>query len=211
MSDVRSRAGSHMVPRMKRVLWSSLIGVALPAFATTLIAMDVPALTKAADVVVRGTVVRVEPRWTLDGARIVTDAEILVSHVLKGNVVAKTVVAMQPGGVVGDVGQKVHGAASFTLGDEVVVFLERRGDRFSVVGMAQGRFSVDRSGPEAMVRGGEETLHLVDAKTHQPVEAPVQPMSLARLEALVRESLTAVTPEPTSPKRPLTPKPVNTP
>jgi hypothetical protein len=62
-----------------------------------------------------------------------------------------------------------------------------------------------------MVRGGEETLHLVDAKTHQPVEAPVQPMSLARLEALVRESLTAVTPEPTSPKRPLTPKPVNTP
>lgn len=196
---------------MIRWTLAGALATALPAFATTLIAMDVPALTKAADVVVRGTVVRVEARWTMDRSRIVTDNEILVAQTYKGNVVAKTVVAMQPGGVVGDLGQKVHGAATFALGDEVVVFLERRGDRFTVVGLAQGRLVVDRAGAEPVVRGGEEELFLVDAKTHQPVKAPIEPMRLARLEAVVRESLPAVAPEPTSPKGPLSPQPVKTP
>ncbi|MBL8933350.1 MAG: hypothetical protein JNM69_02280, partial [Archangium sp.] len=158
---------------MTRLLLLLSALVAFGALATTLVAMDVPALTRSSDLVVRGTVVRIESRWTLDHQRIVTDNEILVSETLKGNQVGKTVVAMQPGGVVGDVGQLVHGAATFALGDEVVVFLERRGDRAFVVGLAQGRFVVDRSGPEPMVKTGEDELFLVDAKTHQPVEAPV--------------------------------------
>lgn len=172
----------------RRLMFLSTL-VAAGALATTLVAMDVPALTRASDLVVRGTVVRVESRWTLDHQRIVTDNEILVSETLKGNQVGKTVVAMQPGGVVGDVGQLVHGVAKFSLGDEVIVFLEKRGDRAFVVGLAQGRFVVDRTGPEPMVKTGEDDLFLVDAKTHQPVEAPVQPMTLAKLTALVRESL----------------------
>jgi len=174
---------------------------ALSALATTLVAMDVPALTRAADLVVRGTVVRVEPRWTSDKRRIITDSEILVSEVLKGNVTGKTIVAMQPGGVVGDIGQLVHGAATFALGEEVVVFLERRGDRAFVVGMAQGRFVVDRAGATPMVRGGEEALFLVDAKTHAPAPSPVQPMTLEALTALVRKSLGP------SPAVPATPRP----
>ena len=174
---------------------------AFNALGTTLVAMDVPALTRASDLVVRGTVVRVEPRWTEDKRRIITDSEILISEVLKGNATGKTVVAMQPGGVLGDVGQMVHGTAKFALGDEVVVFLEKRGDRAFVVGLAQGRFLVDRSGPTAMVKGGEDELFLVDAKTHQPVEAPVQAMSLAALLSSVRQSLgpspnEAITPRP---------------
>lgn len=185
--------------------------LAASAFATTLIAMDVPALTRGSDLVVRGTVVRVEPRWTSDGRRIMTDSEILVSEVLKGNVTGKTVVVMQPGGVIGDVGQLVHGVAKFSLGDEVVVFLEKRGERATVVGLAQGRFLVDRGGPEAMVKGGEEDLFLVDAKTHQPVEAPVQPMTLAKLTALVRESLGQAPAEPVLPGRPAVAPKVKTP
>jgi len=174
---------------------------AFNALGTTLVAMDVPALTRASDLVVRGTVVRVEPRWTEDQRRIITDSEILVSEVLKGNVTGKTVVAMQPGGVLGDVGQMVHGTAKFSLGDEVVVFLEKRGDRAFVVGLAQGRFLVDRSRPTAMVKGGEDDLFLVDAKTHQPVvEAPKQPMSLASLMASVRESLGPLPAEPITPR-----------
>lgn len=174
---------------------------ALSALGTTLIAMDVPALTRASELVVRGTVVRVEPRWTEDKRRIITDSEILVSEVLKGNLTGKTVVVMQPGGVLGDVGQMVHGTAKFSLGDEVVVFLEKRGERAFVVGLAQGRFLVDRSGPTPMVKGGEDDLFLVDAKTHQPVEAPSQPMTLAGLVSSVRESLGP------SPSAPVTPRP----
>ncbi len=174
---------------------------ALSALGTTLVAMDVPALTRASDLVVRGTVVRVEPRWTEDKRRIITDSEILVSEVLKGNVTGQTVVVMQPGGAIGDVGQLVHGTAKFSLGDEVVVFLERRGDRAFVVGLAQGRFLVDRSGATPMVKGGEDDLFLIDAKTHRPVEAPAQPMTLAALLSGVRESLGP------SPSQPVTPRP----
>lgn len=166
-----------------------MLALAGGAFATTLIAMDVPALTRASDVIVRGTVVRVESRWNQDKSRIITDNEILVSEVLKGNQTGQTVVAMQPGGVVGEIGQAVHGVATFALGDEVVVFLEKRGDRAFVVGLAQGRFVVDRSGPEPMVRGGEDELFLVDAKTHQPVQSPTKPMTLAAFVSLVRQSL----------------------
>jgi hypothetical protein len=173
--------------------------IAVPAFGTTLIAMDVPALTRAADLVVLGKVVRVESRWTEDKRRIMTDSEIVVSDVLKGNITSKTVVAMQPGGVVGDVGQMVHGTATFTLGDEVVVFLEKRGDRAFVVGMAQGRFLVDRSGPTPIVKGGEDDLYLVDAVSHQPVAVPVRPMTLAALIASVRENLGPPLIEPNTP------------
>lgn len=182
--------------------WLPLGLLASSALATTLIAMDVPALTRTSDLVVRGTVVRVESRWTADGRRIMTDNEILVGEVLKGSHAGKTIVAMQPGGTVGDVGQVVHGVATFALGDEVVVFLERRGDRATVVGFAQGRFFVDRTGPEPMVRGGEEELFLVDAKTHQPVAAPTQAMSLSKLEALVRQHVGSAPEAPALPGRP---------
>lgn len=176
--------------------------LASAAMATTLLAMDVPMLTRESDLVVRGVVVRSQARWTKDQRRIMTDTEVQVSEVLKGNATEKTLVVMQPGGAVGDVGQMVHGVATFTPGDEVVLFLERRGDRTFVVGLAQGRLVVDRSGSEPMVRGGEEELMLLDAKTHQPVPSPIQPMSLSKLRDLIRTAVgtvPATTPTPTKP------------
>lgn len=190
----------------RRWLVVAVLLVAFAGSATTLIAMDVPALTRASDLVVRGTVMRVESRWTQDKSRIMTDSELVVSQVLKGNLTSNTVVVMQPGGVVGDVGQLVHGVAKFNVGDEVVVFLEKRGDRAFVVGLAQGRFLVDRSGDRPMVRGGEEELFLVDAKTHQPVASPNKPMTLEALTALIRQSLgPAQTVPPLAPGKVLVP------
>jgi hypothetical protein len=187
---------------MTRLLCGSVLVGAMLASATTLIAMDVSALTRAADVVVRGTVVRVESRWTLDHRRIMTDSEILVSETLKGDGVGKTVVVMQPGGVVGEVGQQVHGVATFSLNDEVLVFLERRGDRYFVTGLSQGRFVIDRAAPgEATARNGEADLYLVDEKTHQPVELPVKPLPLSQLSALIRATIAGpqAVPAPTRP------------
>lgn len=176
--------------------------IASAVWATTMIAMDVPTLTRASDLVVRGTVVKREARWTSDGQRIMTDTELEIAEVLKGNaVVGRSIVLMQPGGEVGDIGQRVHGVATFRVGEEVVVFLERRGEKAFVVGLAQGRLLVDRSGATPMVRGGEETLFLLDAKTHQPVPNPVQPMSLDELKRVVAQSLGPAV-EPTRPTRP---------
>ncbi len=184
---------------MTRLVFGSVLIAAALASATTLIAMDVPALTRAADVVVRGSVVRVESRWTLDRRRIMTDSEILVSETLKGDGLQKTVVVMQPGGVVGEVGQQVHGVATFAVGEEVLVFLERRGDRYFVTGLSQGRFVVDRTAAgEPMARNGEAELYLVDEKTHQPVDPPVKPLPLSQLSALIRATVAGPKAEPAS-------------
>ena len=119
--------------------------LALPAAATSLLRAEVPELSRKADAVVQGTVRRVQSRWAAGGRRIVTDVEIQVSDVLKGSP-GRTVLVTQPGGRVGDIGQRVSGLASFDEGEEVVVFLQRRGpDAYSVRGMAQGKFRVQRS------------------------------------------------------------------
>ena len=108
--------------------------------------VDLPELAQTADAVVHGTVRRVESRWSGDGRRIVTDVEIQVTETLKGQP-GSTVLVTQPGGRVGDIGQVVNGLASFTAGEEVVVFLERRGAAApsACTGMAQGKYQVQRS------------------------------------------------------------------
>lgn len=56
------------------------------------------------------------------------------------------------GGRVGDVGQKVHGEAQLTIGEPLVLFLQdAESGLFRVTGMAQGRFSVSGTGPDALL------------------------------------------------------------
>ena len=193
------------------VKWSLLAGLlAATAWATTLLALDVPGLTRMSDAVVRGTVVRVEPRLSGDGARIMTDAEIQVSEVLKG-APGPVAIAMQPGGEVGDVGQRVDGVARFTVGEEVVAFLEARGGRWLVTGMVQGKFRVERSsdGRAAFVRAdsaGDSVL--LDPVTHQPVSRPAPVMTLDELRAQVKAALPPATQPPLTPgPTPVTPTP----
>src|SRR5689334_5284575 len=130
-----------MVVKVGRLVMLSVLAVAV-AHATTLLALDVPALTKGSSAVVRATVRSVDARWTKDGGRIMTDVVLEVSEPWKGTP-GKQVTVMQPGGVVGDVGQLVHGTAKFTVGEDVVVFLEPRGDRYLLTGMLQGKFRVE--------------------------------------------------------------------
>lgn len=124
---------------------------------------------------------------------------------LKGNP-GPTVIAMQPGGEVGDVGQHVDGVARFTPGEEVVVFLEARGGRWLVAGMVQGKFRVERSsdGRAAFVRAdpaGDSVL--LDPVTRQPVSRPAAVLTLDELRAQVKAAL-----PPTQPPTPLGPTPV---
>jgi len=51
-------------------------------------------------------------------------------------------VVRREGGVVDGVGMRVYGAANFTVGEEVVVFMETRGNAAWTVGMTQGKLRV---------------------------------------------------------------------
>lgn len=180
--------------------------LSFPAFATTLIALDVPAMSRSADAIVQGRVQKVEARQSKDGARIMTYATVEVAESLKGQGVS-TVEVVQPGGVVGDVGQRVSGTARLQVGDEVVVFLERRGPaRFMLVGMAQGCFRVERSsdGKAAFaVQDSDGEVMMLDPVTRAPVAKAVGPVKLDDLKAQIRGALAAPVAEQPLPGRPV--------
>ncbi len=174
-------------------LVAALLGGA--AFATTLLATDVPELSRRADAVVRGTVSRIESRWTGDRSRIVTEIELEVAETLKG-VPQEVLRVVQPGGAVGDIGQTVSGTARFEQGEEVVLFLERRpGGTFLVAGMAQGKFTIERSSDGraafAIPDSAGEAL-LLDPVTRQPVTLSSKPIEWDELKALIRASIQSV-------------------
>ncbi len=180
-------------------------GIALfatAAQATTLVHRDVPALTREADTIVVGRVVKSESRWTADRRRIVTDVTVEVGESLKG-APGETVVIRQPGGQVGDIGQRVDGVASFKKGEEVVLFLEKRPDRsFMLSGMAQGKFRVERSwdGKEILAvpepKGGART---VDPITGKDVDIQPRSLPLVQLKSEIRQTLAQPAPEQVQP------------
>ena len=166
--------------------------LSLAASATTMLRADLPELAQTSDAIVHGTVRRVESRWSGDGRRIVTDVEIQVTEALKGQA-GSTVLVTQPGGRVGDIGQRVSGLASFTPGEEVVVFLERRGTQaFRLSGMAQGKYQVQRTeGGKGAMAVPEPTgdVLLLDPDTRQPTDSSLRSLSLPELKAAIRTAL----------------------
>ena len=175
-----------------RVLLPFVLLLPLAASATTMLRADLPGLAQTSDAIVHGTVRRVESRWSGDGRRIVTDVEIQVTEALKGQA-GSTVLVTQPGGQVGDIGQRVSGLAAFTPGEEVVVFLERRGKTaFRVSGMAQGKYQVQRTeGGKSAMAVPEPTgdVLLLDPDTGKPTDSSLRSLSLLELKAAIRTAL----------------------
>jgi hypothetical protein len=128
---------------MKQLVVAAVICVAFAAHATVLVPLDTKALTARASSVVLGTVESQVARWTDDRQAIFTDVTIRVTRAYKGTVKpGERVVVRREGGVIDGVGMRVFGAASFSVGEEVVVFLEMRGGAPYTVGMTQGKLRV---------------------------------------------------------------------
>ena len=117
-----------------------------------------------------------------------------------------SVEVVQPGGVVGDVGQQVSGTVKLSPGDEVVLFLEKRGpERFMPVGMAQGCYRVQRSsdGKSAFaVPDAAGEVMILDPLTRAPVQRGVAPVKLDDLKAQIRTALAAPVANEPTPGRP---------
>jgi hypothetical protein len=177
---------------LSNLLLAGLVLLGLPAAATTMLRLDVPELAQNSHTVVHGTVRRVESRWSGDRRRILTDVEIQVTESLKGQP-GSTVLIVQPGGKMGDIGQTVHGSASFTPGEEVVVFLERKGaTAFQLSGMAQGKYQVRRAADSQTVLAVPEDTQqvlLLDPSTRQATESTRKTLTLQELKAAIRTAL----------------------
>jgi hypothetical protein len=178
-------------PALAALLAAALL-IGGPAAATTMLRINLPELSQKAGTIVHGTVRRMESRWSGDRRRIITDVEIQVTETLKGQA-GSTVLLIQPGGKVGDIGQMVHGLATFTPGEEVVVFLDRQGaNAFRVTAMAQGKYQVRRSADSRSVLAVPENTGdalLLDPTTRQPTTSEQRTITLEELKASIRTAL----------------------
>jgi hypothetical protein len=159
--------------------------------ATSLLRLELPSLARQADAIVHGRVRDVRSRWSSGHLRIVTEVSIDVLDAWKGRP-GSSVLLVQPGGEVDGLGQRIEGLPRFAPSEEVVVFLARQGGVFSVTGMAQGKFRVERSSDGAAVFAVPEPLEgaaLLDPVSRRPAQTALRTLELEELHRNVHAAL----------------------
>jgi hypothetical protein len=112
------------------------------AGASTVIALDLKALSQQAEVIVLGRCLESSVRWNADRTRIYTDWTVAVDQAVKG-APGQQVVVRQLGGELDGKGLLVSGVVRLSAGEEAVLFLgpAREGVR-RILGLSQGHFRV---------------------------------------------------------------------
>lgn len=153
--------------------------------------LSLPELVRRSDATVLGHTVSQEAFW--QNNRIVTRARVQVDELWAGGVRgAKFVDVLTLGGSVGDLGQRVDGAAQLPTYGRVVLHLSQVEDAYTPTGMASGVWHVDT------LWGSEGRLTRLLA-LHEDGEPAFQasakdphiPKSLAALRRAVREAADA--------------------
>jgi len=133
---------------MKRVLLSlGLVAMlaALPASASTFVAMSDEALVASSQAVVVGEVVQVDSFWNQDGTAVLTEATFQVGQTFAGSAPA-TVKVRTFGGSVGDVRIEAIGFPTFEVGEHMVLFLEQGAEgTYRVTGYQLGQYRVRKN------------------------------------------------------------------
>jgi hypothetical protein len=148
---------------MARRIWllalAALAAVALPAGASTFLAMTEDELVAGAEAVVQGRVVEVQSFWNAERTAILTEALVQVEEVVAGDA-APLVRVRTFGGTVDGYTIEAHGFPTFRDGERLLVFLytEEKDASVRVLGYQQGQFRIG-------VRNGVEmALPTVDAR-----------------------------------------------
>jgi len=171
-------------------LYATIVVVILlvvPAWATTVIRMDLQTLVQESDSIVQGRVEHVDAQWDDQKKTIFTYVFVRVHDPLKGDF-RPTVLIRQLGGKVGDMNLSIIGMPAFRSGEEVIVFLKSNPIEatYHVVGLTQGKYEVADDFAVANASG----IELMDRKTGQ-IEAGLftkQPLETfkSRIRSMVK-------------------------
>lgn len=120
-------------------------------------------LTSFSALILTGRVVDVTAAWDTTAGGIYTYVVLEVGEVLKGAVPARRITVKQLGGYVGSLGFRVHDQATFSVGEDVLVFLERRPRDATLYtsAMWQGKWMLqrDRAGERIVTRRDPSASH----------------------------------------------------
>ena len=166
---------------------AALLASALPAAASTFLAVDRPDLVRQSDAVVVGEVTSVHSSWNAEATAIVTEAFVKVDETLAGDAPG-VVVVRTFGGQVGAVMIEAHGFPTFDEGERVVLFLEGAEGVARVVGYQQGQYRIIRRSDNVEVAmptvdHGASLLH----RDGSPAAAPMA-VTLDALRSEVRNA-----------------------
>jgi len=161
--------------------------LAVPATASTFVAMSPGEMIQQSDAVVVGEVLQVESFRDPSGRAVMTQAMIQVEETLTGS--SPTVVIVETfGGTVDSYTVVAHGFPTFTVGERVVLFLDEREDGVAeVVGyrLGQYRLLTNRLGQQIAVptlEGGVKLLRPEGGEAVRPQAVP-----LSTLKAMIQQ------------------------
>jgi hypothetical protein len=117
--------------------------------------MSITDLVRKADTIVLGTVTQQVSAWDAQYTAIHTDVTLAVEHVLTGHP-GEAVTLRVAGGRVKGMGMGTSNDATFRVGERVIVCLDTNAVPNTVVGMQQGKFTVEGN----MVTRADETWSL---------------------------------------------------
>jgi hypothetical protein len=166
-------------------------------FATTVVYVDVPEMTRASALILHGSVETVHTRnlGTAKAPRIVTDIKLRVHRVLKGKNRGPEFTLRLIGGTIDGQSMKVPGTPAFRPEEEVLLFLEWTGENFTLCGLAQGKFTIDRDhSDKPQAHRSLEGLCVLKTDSAQPnriehASGPEAPIALDSLLTTIRTHL----------------------
>ena len=139
------------------------------ARATTVEPLALEDLVKRAHHIVSGKVRNSRTYWSADRKLILTSYTIEVDESIKGRP-PKTFELTTIGGKIGDLELQVSGMPSFAKDENVVVFTESSGPYEVVMGLGQGKFTVENGEVFNEVNG----LSFPDGRPAKPMRFPIQ-------------------------------------
>ncbi len=106
---------------------------------------EIKSLSKKADLILTGKVIRQNSSWNSDRSRIYTNVVIQKNEYLKGNYSGQTLSLVTPGGEVGDVGELYSHMPRFSNEEEVLLFITKdKNMNYKVLGGEDGKLTLYR-------------------------------------------------------------------
>jgi hypothetical protein len=172
--------------RRLSILWVAVVLVlAIPAGASTFVAMDPAELLAQSDAVVEGRVQNVQSFWNEDHTLIFSHSLIEVESTVAGHA-ARFITVRTPGGTVGDYTVQAEGFPAFRRGERVLLYVNQNGGAYTVTGHRLGHYQIrtltDGSEiAEPTLEAGVTLLRLDGAPAPRP-----QALRLEELKAQIR-------------------------
>ncbi|MBN21014.1 MAG: hypothetical protein CL678_06965 [Bdellovibrionaceae bacterium] len=162
-------------------------------FATTFVSRPFEERVGLTPFVVQGRVLRSYSDWGDEGhqRKIFTFHQLEVIEVLKGSVNSNEMILRTLGGEKDGVGMKVPGAAQFSQGEEVVVFLGEKqpDDSYPLFALSRGKYDiVERSGKQVLEGPGIDSEHdHAETEVHSDTDSSKKEWTINRLKKLILE------------------------